>query len=114
MTARLAWRRRAEQPALQLWLHGDDGQALDLTGHTLRFRIGHVGRPAVLDKTAGITAAVQSGSEPDGTPAVTVVWAPGELDVTPGVYAWELIATDAGGDRYFAGQIAILDVIADP
>ena len=103
----------AERPSLSLWLLDDDGTLIDFSsGYTFSFRIGQVGVAAVLNKTSGITGAVGAGSEPTGTPNVTVAWLSGELDITPGSYEWQLVATSGGFDRVFGGIIRILGVIS--
>jgi hypothetical protein len=108
----LRFHKTAERPALKLWLVDDDGTLIDFSsGYTFSFKIGHAGSAAILTKTSSITGAAGAGSEPDGTPNVTVTWTAGELALTAGSYVWQLTATTSSLDRVFAGTIVILDVV---
>lgn len=108
----IRYRRTAERPSLQLWLLDDDGNLIDFSsGYTFELKIGLLGSAALLTKTAGITGAAGAGTEPTGTPNVTIAWTTGELDLTPGVYNWQLTCTTAGTDRVFTGPIKIHDVV---
>lgn len=108
----LRYHSTAERPSVSMWLKDDDGSLIDFsTGYTFTFKIGITGNTAVLTKTTGIVGAVGSGSEPTGTPNVTIAWGTGELAITPGDYSWQLIATNAGADRLFEGRFRIDDVI---
>ena len=109
----VSYHQGAERPALSLWLHDDDGDLIDFSsGYTFEFKIGSPGETAALTKTTGIAGAAGAGTEPDGTPNVTVTWAEDELDLTPGTYGWQLKATTSSLDRFFVGVLTILDVIA--
>lgn len=109
----LRYTRTAERPSLQLWLEDDDGTLIDFSsGYTFTFKIGARGETALLTKTSGITGAIGAGTEPTGTPNVTIAWAAGDLDITPGAYRWQLTATTSALDRVFAGQFLIIDTIA--
>lgn len=109
MTGPLRYYQGAERPALKLWLEDDDGTLIDFsTGHTFSFKVGNTGEPALLTKTTGIVGAAGVGAEPTGTPNVTITWAAGELDITPGAYSWVLIATSGGLDRIFGGVFHVL------
>lgn len=111
--AELTYTRGAALPNAELWLYDDDETSLDLsTGYTFTFKIGALGATALLSKTTGITGAAQSGVRPTGTPAVTVNWAAGDLDIAPGRYVWELIATTSSEDRFFFGTFVVLNTIA--
>lgn len=102
----------AERPSVEMWLQDDDGTLIDFaTGYTFSFKIGAIGDTALLTKTTGITGATGAGTEPDGTPNVTIAWTTGELNITPGMHDWQLTATASGVDRIFQGTITILDVI---
>ena len=108
----IQYRRSAERPSLQLWLLDDDGDLIDFsTGYTFQLKIGTVGSAALLTKTLGITGDTGSGTEPTGTPNITVSWSTGELDLAPSVYDWELTCNTAATDRVFAGRIRIVDII---
>lgn len=108
----LRYHTTAELPALEMWLLDDDGTLIDFsTGWTFSLKIGEVGQVALLTKTTGITGAAGAGSEPTGTPNLTVAWAAGELAITPGIWTWQLTATASSLDRVFAGTIQILDVV---
>lgn len=112
MTA-LSWYSSAEEPALQIWWYDDDGDLIDfssgVTGWSLK--IGNPGSAAVLTKTTGITGAAGTGSPGSGTPNVQVVWAAGQLNITPGVYSLQLTATTAQGDRVLSTPITIRPVV---
>jgi hypothetical protein len=102
----------ADRPALKLWLLDDDGALIDFSsGYTFSFKIGVPGSTAELTKTSGITGAAGSGTEPTGTPNVTVTWSAGELAITPAQYTWQLTATNSSLDRVFTGDIQIVDTI---
>lgn len=112
MSTMLGYHQNADRPAAKLWLFDDDGTLIDFSsGYTFSFKIGVAGSAALLTKTSGITGAAGSGTEPDGTPNVTVTWTAGELAITVGQYAWQLTATTSSLDRTFEGQIQIWPVI---
>lgn len=112
MANTIRYHKTAERPALELWLLDDDDVLIDFsTGYTFSFKIGNRGTAALLTKTTNITGAAGSGTEPSGTPNVTVTWAAGELNLTPGSYGWQLTATTTSLDRVFSGSFEILDVI---
>lgn len=109
---RLSYHKNAERPAAKLWLFDDDGTLIDFSsGYTFSFKVGTNGSTAVLTKTSNITGAAGSGTEPTGTPNVTVTWTAGELNLTPKVYTWQLTATTSSLDRTFEGELEIRDVI---
>ena len=113
MSAKLTYHRSAERPAAKLWLLDDDGSLIDFsTSYTFSLKVGLVGAVALLTKTTNITGAAGAGVEPTGTPNVVVNWTSGELNLTPGRYAWQLTCTTSGLDRVFAGEFVILDTIA--
>ena len=114
MSTALSYAKSAERPAAEFWLFDDDGTLIDLsTGSpTFSFKIGHLGSAAVLTKTSGIAGAAGAGTEPDGTPNCVVTWTTGELNLTPGRYAWQLTINTSSLDRVFYGSITILDVIS--
>ena len=108
----LLYFKSAERPALKLWLLDDDGTLIDFsTGYTFVWKIGRLGAAALLTKSSGITGAVGAGVEPTGTPNVQVTWTAGELNLTAGIYEWQLTCTTAALDRVFGGRIQILDTI---
>lgn len=108
----LVYYRTAERPDIRLWLLDDDGDLVDLSGHTFEFKLGDPGSAALFTKTTGITGAVGSGTEPDGTPNVTITFAAGELDAVPASScSWQLRATSASNDRVYQGRFSLLDVI---
>lgn len=111
MGTRLTYHRHAERPAAKMWLYDDDGTLIDMSGYTFRFRIGKPGRTALLSKTSNINGIVGAGTEPTGTPNVTVTWTAGELDIEPGTYRWQLTATSSSLDRVFEGTFKILDEV---
>lgn len=108
----LTYHRTAERPDIRFWLEDEDGDLIDLTGYTFAFKLGTPGSAATFTKTTGITGAVGSGTEPDGTPNVTMTFSAAELDgLTPGASTWQLRATTGGLDRIYQGQFNLLDVI---
>lgn len=114
MSAGLRYHRGAERPALALWLIDDDGTLIDFSsGYTFELAIGVLGDTPLLTKTTGITGAAGAGTQPDGTPNVTVTWAADDLDIAAGIYTWQLTATSTGGlDRMFSGTFRVLPVLA--
>ena len=103
----------AERPSLDMWLLDDDGDLIDFSsGYTFVLRVGQIGSAAALEKTGGITGAAGSGQELSGTPNVSVTWSSGELDLVPGSYEWQLVATTGGLDRIFGGSFRVLGVIS--
>jgi hypothetical protein len=112
LSDRLRYHKTAERPDSKLWLLDDDGTLIDFTGYTFSFKIGRPGSAAVLTKTTGITGATGSGSEPSGTPNVTIVYAAGEFAAVPATtYTWQLTATVGGLDRVFTGTFQLVEVI---
>ncbi len=112
MGTRWIYRKSAERPSASLWLFDTNRTLIDFSsGYTFSLKIGTPGSTALLTKTTGITGAAGSGSDPTGTPNVVIAWTAGELNIAPGVYAWELTCTTGGLDRVFAGDITIRDVI---
>lgn len=112
MSVDLHYYAHDERPSAELWWRDDDNSLVDLSsGYTFSLKIGNPGSSAVLTKTTGITGAAGSGSEPDGTPNVVIAWSAGDLDLTPGIYALQLKATNSSLDRTLAGSITIHDVI---
>lgn len=112
MTKAVRYKRNAELPSLEIWWFDDDNNLVDLSsasGFTLK--VGNVGQAAVLTKTTGITGAAGSGTEGSGTPNVTVAWAAGDLDLTPGAYTMELYATFPQGQRDLECSFTVLDTI---
>lgn len=112
-TKRLRFHRNAERPTLHVWVRDARDELVDLSdpSYTFAFRIGIPGYQAVLDKTTNITGATGSGSEGDGTPNVTIGWEPGELDIAPGVYNCELVATTTSLDLVYHGNLEIINTI---
>lgn len=110
--SKLRYASSADRPALELWLYDDDGTLIDFsTGYSFVLKIGRRGFAALLTKSSGIAGAAGSGSEPTGTPNVTVTWSAGELALTPGKYLLQLTATSSSLDRVFTVDIEIADVI---
>lgn len=110
--SKLSYRSTADRPAAKLWLTDDDGSLIDFsTGYTFSFKIGTVGSAALLTKSSGITGAAGAGTEPTGTPNITITWSAGELAIATGTYAWQLTATTGGLDRVFVGTFEVLPVV---
>jgi hypothetical protein len=94
MSTGLRYARSAERPDLRLWLQDDEGDLIDLsTGYTFTVHIGRRGHVSDRTKTTGITGAVGAGVSPTGTPNLVISWASGELNLTPGAYDLDIIAT---------------------
>ena len=114
---RIEYAKGAELPALALWLFDDFGDLIDFSsGYTFAFKIGRPGTTA-LTKTSGILGAAGSGDAPrpglpGGVPNVTVAWSAGELNLDPGGWTWELIATASSLNRFFRGTLTITDVLS--
>ena len=113
MAATLVYHRTAERPDIKLWLLDDDGDLIDFSsGYTFSFKLGSRGATAVFTKTSGITGAAGAGTEPDGTPNLTITFTAGELaNETAGRYTWQLTATNNSLDRVFQGSFELRDVI---
>lgn len=110
MGSKFTYHRNAERPGAKMWLYDDDGSLIDFSsGYSWVLKIGNPGSTALLTKTSNITGAAGAGVEPTGTSNVTINWSAGELDITPGAYAWQLRATTSSLDRVFAGTFVILD-----
>jgi hypothetical protein len=103
----------AERPALELWLLDDDGSLINFATptYTFVFKVGIPGDTALLTKSSGITGAAGAGSEPDGTPNVTITWSAGELDIAAGSYQGQLTATTSSLDRVFSFPFEIRPVV---
>lgn len=112
MTTRVSYFATAERPVLELWLFDDDGTLINFaSGYTFSLKVGRTGETALLTKSSGITGAAGAGTEPSGTPNVTVTWAAGELNITPGGYVAQLTATTSALDRIFEFPFDVLDTI---
>jgi len=108
----VSYHSTAERPILKLWLEDDAGALIDFSsGYTFSFKIGNAGSSALLTKTSNIAGAAGAGSEPDGTPNVTITWSAGELELTPGAYMGQLTATSSSLDRVFVFPLEILPVV---
>lgn len=95
MSTTVAYRRHAEDPALELWWTNRAGALIDFsTGYTFTAKVAKKGATvAALTKSTGITGAAGSGTPDAGDPNVTIEWAAGDLDLTPGTYELILTAT---------------------
>lgn len=108
----ITYYKNAEAPSLRLWWFGDDGDLVDLsTVSAWSLKVGQYGDTAVLTKTSGITGAAGSGTDPTGTPNVTIAWSAGELNITAGHYALQLTATTASGPRVLTAPFRVYDTI---
>lgn len=104
-TTKVVYHRGAERPALEITWQDDDGNLIDLSDATFTFKIGTRGSTAIVTKTSNIEGAATA-------PNVTITWTSGELDIDPGVYTWQLIATSSGLDRICEGTFHVLNVIS--
>jgi hypothetical protein len=110
--SRVRYASTADRPALALWLFDDDGDLIDFaSGYTFSLKVGRPGSTAALTKSAGITGAAGAGTEPDGTPNVTITWSAGELAFEPGSYTAQLTATTSSLDRVFQFPFDVVDVV---
>ena len=108
MNAPLRYHTTADSPNINMWLQDDDGTLIDFSsGYTFTLKIGQPGNTALLTKTSGITGAAGAGTEPSGTPNVTIAWTAGELNITTGIHTWQLTCTTGTTDRIFEGIIRI-------
>lgn len=113
MSGRVAWKKSAERPTLDIWWFDSAGALIDFSsGYTWSLKVGVPGSTALLTKTTNITGAAGSGTAPTGTPNVVVTWAGGELTLTAGSYTAELTGTTSSLDRVLTFQIDILEVIS--
>lgn len=96
---RLQFTQHAEDPGAGVFWLDQPGNLIDFSsGYTWSAKITD-GVSTLLTKTAGIVGAAGSGTNPTGTPNVTITWASGELAVTPGDYTLELTPTSASRQR---------------
>jgi hypothetical protein len=107
------YHRHAERPAIQVWALDARNDLINFSDASYSFilRIGHPGSANYVEKTSNITGAVGSGVMRNGTPNLTIAWEPGELDIDPGVYTCELIASSAFLDVVYHGTLQIVDRI---
>lgn len=115
----IQYARGATRPDLKLWIYGQNKTLIDFSvGYQFTLRIGDRGVPALKEKTTGITGAAGTGNEdtPGSIPNVTVQWAAGDLDITPGEYTLQIDADAGGGSapRYFFRDIEITDIVLAP
>ena len=81
------YNRTAELPDYTKRWEDSTGAVINLTGYTCRLEIfAYRAASPILTKTVGITGAATD-------PNVTVAWALGELNLTPGAYRLRLTAT---------------------
>lgn len=113
MSNLLIYYRTAERPDLKLWLLDSDGDLIDYSsGYTFEFKLGKPGSAAAFTKTSGITGGAGAGSEPSGTPNITLTFTAAELDnVAAATYTWQLKARTSSLDRYHQGGFSLRDVI---
>ena len=113
MRANLVYYRTAERPDIKLWLEDDDGTLINFaSGYTFAFKLGSPGSAATFTKSTGITGAAGAGTEPTGTPNVTLTFTAAELDsLTAGLTTWQLRATNSSLDRVYQGTFQLRDVI---
>lgn len=98
----ITYPKGAERPAAGLRLL-DNGSIVDLSsGYTFTVNINF---PTPLVKSTGVAGAAGTGS----TPNLTITWAAGELNVTPGVYRVTVTATSGGLDYKWTLPIQITD-----
>lgn len=123
MGTMLSYHITAARPIAKLWLKDDDGSLIDFSagGYSFLFRVGEVGEAALLELDSGqVDGATGAGSEPDGTPNITITWVAGDLDIVsptgryPVVIPAQLTATIGGLPRIFEGAVELKDVIAAP
>lgn len=104
MSTVLRYHSTAERPTFRLSWYDDDDAIIDFSASTFSLKIGNPGSTALLTKTTGITGAATA-------PNITVAWAAGELDLTPGTYQWQMTTTTSALNRVCSGQIVISDVV---
>jgi hypothetical protein len=113
MSNLLIYYRTAERPDIELWLLDKNDDLIDYsTGYTFEFKLGKPGQTAAFTKTSGITGGAGAGTEPSGTPNITLTFTAAELDnVTAGSYTWQLRARSSSLDRYHQGGFSLRDVV---
>lgn len=90
---RLIYSAHAEDPGPGIWWLSRAGTLIDFSsGYTWSAKITD-GTTTLLTKTTGITGAAGAGTNPTGTPNVTIDWSTGELNIAPGEYTLELTPT---------------------
>lgn len=84
-----------ESPGVQLVWQDGTGAIIDFSTSTMTVRLVNSAGTVTLTKTTGVVGTATS-------PNVTVTWAPGELNLTPGDYQLFVFARDAQDrDRVF-------------
>lgn len=104
----LTYHYAADRPATELWIYDRAGNLIDFSsGYTFSFKVGGTYASPTLNKTSGITGGAGSGSEPTGTPNVTITWTAAELATalgsTRGRYTCWLTCTTSSLDRVYTG-----------
>ncbi|HMI49268.1 MAG TPA: hypothetical protein VK481_11395 [Gemmatimonadaceae bacterium] len=116
MGSKLSYRWGSLRPVGELWLFDDDGSLIDFsTGYAFELKVGLIGSAALLTKTTGITGAAGAGTEPTGTPNITLTWAGTETQIgastDSATYAWMLTATISSLPRRFVGTFEKLPIM---
>ena len=98
----LVWVKGSALPTLTVWWTNSFGTLYDLSAATsFTCKIGMPGSAPLLDKDTSITGAAGTGTGEDeaDTPNVTITWATGDLNITPGTWVMELSCLDGGLPR---------------
>jgi len=79
----------AELPPLLIELLNESNDVINLTGFTGSIKLGLNATTTALTKTSGVTCSASG---------ITVGWSAGDLNLSPGSYIGEAIASQAGLD----------------
>jgi hypothetical protein len=106
-----AWVYRQDQevPSFAVNWYDSASALIDFsTGYTFQVLLVTQAGVITVTKTANITGAATA-------PNVTVAWAAGELNITPGEYLLHLKATTGTSDRIFSpGRLPTITITATP
>ena len=103
------YRQDQEVPSFAVSWADADGDLIDFSaGYTFQVLLVNTAGTIVVTKTSNITGSATA-------PNVTVAWAAGELNITPGTYLLHLKATTGTSDRIFSpGRLPTISITATP
>lgn len=108
--ATLRYRAGDEDPTVLLRWLDHAGASVDLSAATWSVKLVGLDGTVALTKTSGVTAyAALQGSSPNDY-NVAIQWSSGDLAVTAGQYALQIVATVSGRDRTFPTPINVIIV----
>lgn len=107
----LAYPQGTDSPdAVFWWLDYNDALINFSSGYTFTAQILREDDTIVVNKTTGITGAAGAGSEPSGTPNLTLAWSNNQIDtLAAGRYTLRVVAnnTASGKDRILQLELLI-------